>query len=170
MIQIYIITVGVELRINIQVKALFHLSLLGECFTLLKMWLRTWDFILLDKCLAQFTDTLRSQSVHFSHSVVFNSLQPHGLQHARLSCPSPTPVACSNSLSLELVMSSNHLILCHPLLLLPSIFPASGSFPRSQFVAIRCPKYWSFSFSISPSSEYSGPISFRMDWFDLLAV
>ena len=73
--------------------------------------------------------------------------------------------------SIELVMPSNHhLILCRPLILLPQSFPTSGSFPTSQFFAIRWPKYWSFSFSISPSSEYSGLISFRVDWFDLLAV
>ena len=69
----------------------------------------------------------------------------------------------------ELVMLSDHLILCHPLLLLPSIFPASGPFPVSSS-SHQVAKYWSFSFSISPSSEYSGLISFRIDWFDLLAV
>ena len=72
--------------------------------------------------------------------------------------------------SIESVMPSNNLILCHPLLLLPSIFPASGSFYSYSALHIRWPKYWSFSFSISPSSEYSGLISFRIDWFDLLAV
>ena len=72
-------------------------------------------------------------------------------------------------MSIESVMPSNHLILCHPLLLLLQCFPASGSFPMSQFF-IRWPKYWSFSISISPSKEYSGLISFRMDWLDLLAV
>ena len=72
-------------------------------------------------------------------------------------------------MSIELVMSSNHLILCHPLLL-PSIFPSIRVFSNKSVLRIRWPKYWSFSFSISPSSEYSGLISFRMDWFDLLAV
>ena len=67
-------------------------------------------------------------------------------------------------------MSSNHLILCHPLLLLPSIFPSIRVFPKESFLHIRWPKYWSFSFSISPSNEYSGLISSRMDWLDLLAV
>ena len=71
-------------------------------------------------------------------------------------------------MSIELVMPSNHLTLYHPLLLPPSIFPASGSFQVSQFIAIRWPKYCSFS--INPSNEYLGLISFRMDWFDLLAV
>ena len=67
-------------------------------------------------------------------------------------------------------MPSNHLILCHPLLLLPSIFPSIRVFSNESIVCIRWPKYWSFSFSISPSNEYSGLISFRIDWFDLLAV
>ena len=98
-----------------------------------------------------------------------NSLQPHGLQHARPLCPSPTLGVCSNSNPLSQwchpTISS-----CCPLLLNLQFFPASGSFPMSQFFYIRWPKYWSFSFSISPSNEYSGLISFRIDWFDLLAV
>ena len=94
-----------------------------------------------------------------------DSSRPHGLQHARLPCPSPFPGACSNS-----VMPSNHLILCHPLLLLPSVFPSIRVFSSELTLCIRWPKYWSFSFSISPSNEYSGLIFFRIDWFDLLAV
>ena len=73
-------------------------------------------------------------------------------------------------MSIELVMPSNHLILCHPLLLQPSIFPSIRVFSSESVLNIRWPKYWCFSFSISPSSEYSGLISFRMDWLDLLAV
>ena len=73
-------------------------------------------------------------------------------------------------MSIESVMPSSHLILCHPLLLLPSIFPSIRVFPNESALRIRCPKYWSFSFSISPSNEYPGLISFQMDWFDLLAV
>ena len=73
-------------------------------------------------------------------------------------------------MSIELVMSSNHLILCRPLLLLPSIFPSISVFSNESGLHIRWPKYWSFSFSISSSNEYSGLISFRMDWLDLLAV
>ena len=95
------------------------------------------------------------------------TLLPHGLQHARLPCPSPTPRVYSNSCPL---MPSNHLILCHPLLLLPLIFPSIRVFSNESVLCIRWPKYWSFSFNISPSNEYSGLISFRMDWFDLLAV
>ena len=72
--------------------------------------------------------------------------------------------------SIELVMPSNHLILCHPFLLLPSIFPSIRVFSNESVLLIRWPKYWSFSFSISPPKEYSGLISFRMDWLDLLAV
>ena len=73
-------------------------------------------------------------------------------------------------MSIKLVMVSNHLILCHPLLLLPSIFPNIVVFSNESVLCFRWPKYWSFSFSISPSNEYSGLISFRMDWLDLLAV
>ena len=72
--------------------------------------------------------------------------------------------------SIQSVMPSNHLILCHPLLLLPSIFPSIRVFSNESALHIRWPKYWSFSFSISPSNEYSGLISFRMDWFDILTV
>ena len=73
-------------------------------------------------------------------------------------------------MSIESVMPSNHLILCNPLLLLPSIFPSIRVFSNESFLYIRWPRYWSFSFSISPSKEYSGLICFRMDWLDLLAV
>ena len=73
-------------------------------------------------------------------------------------------------MSIESVMPSNHLILCHPLLLLPSIFPSIRVFSNESVPRIRWPKYWSFSFNISPSNECSGLISFRMDWLDLLAV
>ena len=76
----------------------------------------------------------------------------------------------SKFMSIELVMPSNHLILCHALLLLPSIFPSIRVFSNESVVCIRWPKYWSFGFNISPSNEYSGLISFMMDWLDLLAV
>ena len=85
--------------------------------------------------------------------------------------PSPTPGAYSNSCpSSQSVMPSNHLILCHLLLLLPSIFSSIRVFSSESVLHIRWSKYWSFSFSISPSNEYSGLISFRMDWLGLLAV
>ena len=73
-------------------------------------------------------------------------------------------------MSIESMMSSNHLVLCHPLLLLPSIIPSIRVFSNESALHIRWPKYWSFSFSISPSNEYSGLISFRMDWLDLLVL
>ena len=73
-------------------------------------------------------------------------------------------------MSIESVMPSNHLILCRPLLLLPSIFPSIRVFSNESVLRIRWPKYWSFSFSISPSNDYAGLISFRIDWFDLLVV
>ena len=73
-------------------------------------------------------------------------------------------------MSIESVMQSNHLILCRPFLLLPSVFPSIRVFSKESVLHIRWPRYWSFSFSLSPSNEYSGLISFRIDWFDLLAV
>ena len=99
-----------------------------------------------------------------------NSLQPHGLHHARLPCPSPTPGVYPNSVSIESVMPSSHLILCHPLLLLTSILPSIRVFSNESALRKRWPKYWSFNFNISPSNEYSGLISFRLGWLDLLAV
>ena len=99
-----------------------------------------------------------------------NSLRPRGLQHSRLPCPSPTPRDCSNSCPIEMVMPSNHLILCCLLLLSPSIFNSIRVFPNESVLHIQGPKYWSFSFNISPSNEYPGVISFRMDWLDLLEV
>ena len=99
-----------------------------------------------------------------------NSLRPHGLQHARLPWPLPTPGACSYSMFIELVMPPQYLILCCPLLLLPSIFPSIRVSSNESVLHIRWPKYWSFIFGISPSREYSGLVSFRIDWFDLLVV
>ena len=103
------------------------------------------------------------------------SLPAHGLQHTRLPFTNSSP-SFTNSQSLlklmsrELVMPSSHLILCHPLFFLPSVFPSIRIFSSEAVLCIRWPKYWSFNFSISPSNEYSGLISFRMDWLDLLAV
>ena len=108
-------------------------------------------------------------SVQFSRSVVSDSLRPHESQHARPPCPSPTPGAHSNS-SIELVMPSGHLILCCLLLLLPAIPPSIRAFSNESTLRMRWPKYWSFSFSIIPSKEHPGLISFSMDWLDLLAV
>ena len=108
-------------------------------------------------------DRTEHSSVQFSCSVVSNSLRHHGPQHTR------PPLSTNNSwslfklMSIEWVMPSNHLILCHPLFLLPSNFPRIRVFYKESVLGIRWPKYWSFSFSISPSNQYSGLISFRMN-------
>ena len=112
-------------------------------------------------------------------SISFSSVQ--SLSHVQLFATSWSAallgsLSISNSgcllklMSIELVMPSNHLIPCHPLLLLPSIFPSIRVFSKESVLRFRWPKYWSFSFSISPFNEYSGLISFRIDWLDLLAV
>ena len=106
----------------------------------------------------------------FSHSLMSNSLRPHEPQHASPLCPSPDSWSLPKLMSIELVMPSNRLILCCPLLLLPSIFPSIRVSSNESVLRIRWPKYWSFSFSISPSNVYSGLISFRVDWLNLLAV
>ena len=98
-----------------------------------------------------------------------NSLRPHGLQHARPLCPSPTPGTYAKSCPSS-QWPSNHLILCRPLLLRHSIFPRIRVFSNESALRITWPKYWSFSFNISPSNEYSELISFRMDWLYLLVV
>ena len=117
------------------------------------------------KIVNYFTISLTLPNIQFS-SVAQSCLilRPRGLQHARLLCPSPTPWAYSNPCPVTL---SSHLILCHPIPLPPSIFPSIGTFSKESVLHIRWPKYWSFSFNISPSREYSGLISPRMDWFDL---
>ena len=102
-------------------------------------------------------------SVQFSHSVASNSLRPHEPQHARLPCPSPTPEL--KLMSVVLVMPSKHLILCHPLLRPPLIFPSIRIFSNESVLHIMWPKYWSFSLSISPSDEYSRLISFMIDTY-----
>ena len=98
-----------------------------------------------------------------------DSSRPHGVQHTRPPCSSLCP-GFYKLMSIESVMPSIHFILCHPLLLLPSIFSSIRVFSSESALHIRWPKYWSFSFSISPSSGYSGLISFTIDWFDILSV
>ena len=100
-------------------------------------------------------------------SVMSNPLWPHRLQHARPPCPSPTPGIYSNSCLLSWWC---HPTICHPILLPPSICPNIRVFSSESVLRIRWTKYWSISFNIGPSNEYSGLISFRMDWLDLLAV
>ena len=102
-----------------------------------------------------------------------DSLWPYLLQHAKLCLSIINFWSLLKLISIELVMVgwlSSHLILCHPLLLLPSIFPSTRVFSNESALHIRWPEYWSFSFSISPSNEYSGLIFFTIDWFDLFAV
>ena len=99
-----------------------------------------------------------------------NSLWNHESHNTRPPCPSPTPGVYPNSCASRSVMPSSHLILCHPLLLLPPIPPSIRVYSNESTLRIRWPKYWSFSFSISPSNEHPGLISFRMDWLDLLVV
>ena len=108
--------------------------------------------------------------VQFSYSVMSDSLWPHESQHARPPCPITNSQSLLKPMSIELVMPSSHLTLCRPLLLLPQSFPALGSFSNESTLHMRWPKYWTFSFNISPSNEHPGLISFRMDWLDLLAV
>ena len=104
----------------------------------------------------------------FRHSVMSDTLRSHGLQNARLSIANSWNLL--KFMCIKLVMPSSHLILCHSLLLLPSIFPSVRDYSNESVFPIRWSKYWSYSFSICSSNEYSELISFRIDWFDLLAV
>ena len=105
----------------------------------------------------------------FSHSVASNSLRPHGLQHARLPCP-PVSQSVRQSMSVESAIPSNHHFLCCPFSSRLQSFPATRSFPTCQLLTSGGQRIGNFSFSISPSDEYSVLISFRIGWFDLLAV
>ena len=113
--------------------------------------------------------TLVAFSVQFSRSVMSDSATPWTAVH-QASLSITNSQRSLTLMSIESVMPSNHLILCQSLLLPPSIFPSIRVFSNESVLCIRWPKYWSFSFSISPSNEHSGLISFRMDWLDLLAV
>ena len=99
-----------------------------------------------------------------------NSLRPHELQHARPPWSITNSQSSLKPMAIELVMPSNLLILCHPLLFMPSIFPSIRVFSNESVLCIRWPNYWSVSSSVSPFNEHPGLISFRMDWLDLLAV
>ena len=172
---------------EILIKGLLYTASLISC--LLSVWKNT----LLLKCyLKLVVDTFKSKIVwSLNAETIRNTITGPHLPHPPhkwlfvvqfLSCVqllvTPWIAACQASLSFTIsrrllksmsndsVMPSNHLILCHPLLLLPSIFPSSRVFSNESALHIRWPKYWSFSFSMSPSSEYSGLVSFRMDWFD----
>ena len=140
-----------------------------------------WCHLTISSSVIHFSSCLQSfpTSGSFQMSQFFSSVQ--SLSHVQLSATPWTTalqaslsIANSRSLlkfiSIELVMPSNHLILCHPLLLPSSIFPSIRVFSNKSVLLIRWPKYWSFSFSISPSNEYSGLNSFRINWLDLLGV
>ena len=117
-----------------------------------------------------FTLEIRWISVHFSHSVVSDSLRPPWTVAHQASLSITNSQSLLKLMPIDFLMPSNHLNLCHSLLPLPSIFPSIKVFSNESELSIRSPKYWSFSFSISPSNEYSGLTCFRIDWFDLLAV
>ena len=109
-------------------------------------------------------------SVQFSHSGVSDSSWPPWTAACQATLPITNSWSLLKLMFIESVMPSNHLIFCHPLLLLPSIFPSIRVFSNESALCMRWPKYWSFSFNISPSNEYPGLMFFRMDWLDLLAV
>ena len=115
-------------------------------------------------------DSIAFSSVQFSRSIVYHSLWPPWTAARQASLSITNSWSLPKLMSIELVMPSNHLILCRPLLLPPSIFPSIRVFSNESALRIRWPKYWSFSFNISLSSAYSGQISFRMDWLDLSRV
>ena len=108
-------------------------------------------------------------SVQYSHSVMSDPFRPYGLQHTRLPCHHQSR-SLLKLMCIESVVPPNHLILCRPLLLLSSVFPSIRVSSNELVLQIRWPKYWSFSFNISSSNKYSGLVSFRIDWLDLLAV
>ena len=147
---------------------------------MLQTWRRAYPFSWRNKPiqkvshLAKVIQLTHCSSVQFSCSVVSDSLRPHWLQHSRLPCPSPTPSACSNSCSSSWWCHPPISSSVNPFFSCLQSFSASGSFPMSQFFASKDTvighRYWSLSFIISPFSEYSGLNSFRIDWFDLIAV
>ena len=118
----------------------------------------------------QFKYFLLQQLLLFSRSAMSDSLWPPRTAASQASLSITNSRSLLRLMCIESVMPSNHLILCHPLLLLLSIVPSIRVFSNESFLCIRWPKYWSFSFSTSPSNDYSGFISFRIDWFDLLAI
>ena len=131
------------------------------------IWFYSYEFQLLLPRYIIIVPTMIS-AVQFSHLVVFDSLWPHGLQHSRLPCPITNFRSLFKLMSIESMMPPNHPILCHPLSLLPSIFSHISVFSNESVLCIRCPKYWSFSFSNSTSNEYSELISLgETGWISL---
>ena len=121
-------------------------------------------------CLTMKMKVAQIRSNQISHSVVSDSLWPHESQHCQASMSITNSWSSLRLTSIESVIPSSHLILCHPLLLLPPVPPSIRVFSNESTLLMRWPKYWSFSFSIIPSKEIPGLISFRMDWLDLIAV
>ena len=135
-------------------------------YTLVELLHTDWEFIT-NKCID--ISSSNNHSVQFSHSIVSYSATPRiAARQAFLSITNSRSLP--KLMSIESAMPSSHLILCHPLLLLPPTPPSTRVFSNESTLCMRWPKYWSFSFSISPSNEHPGLISFRMDWLDLLAV
>ena len=143
-----------------------------KCKQIIKM-LHTWNLCNNKKYAYKCKISIKYWQTEFSSVQLLSCVQVFATPWTA-ACQASLSISNSWSLlklmSVKLVMPSNHLILCRPLLLLPLIFPQIRVFSNESVLLIRCPKYWSFSFSISPSNEYSGLISFRIDWFDLLAV
>ena len=134
------------------------------------IWKRIWKSIYMCACTCIYIQHYKSiMLLLFSHSVVSDSATPW-----TTACQATLSITNSQSLpklkSIEPVMPPNHLVFCHPLLLLPSVFPSIKAFSNESVLRIRWPKFWSFSFSISPSNEYWGLISLRIDCLDFLAV
>ena len=147
---------GLDAMVLVFLILSFKPALLLSSFTLLKRLFSSSSL-----------SAIQFSPVHFSSSVVSDSLQPHELQHARPPCPSTNSQSSLRLISTKSVMPSSHLILCCPLLLLPLTPPSIRVFFDESTLSMRWPKYWSFSFSIIPSKEHPGLISFRMDWLDL---
>ena len=129
---------------------------------------RKQNFLLKPEKYLHATTWMKLLLLLLSRSVVSDSFRPHGLQNTMLHCPSLS-TELLKLMSIESMMPSNHLILCQPLIL-SSVFPSNRVFSNESALHIRWPKDWSFSFSINPSNEYSRLISFRIGWFDSLAV
>ena len=121
-------------------------------------------------CTSHTCPVCNKHSIQSSHSVMSDSLWPHGLPACQASLSITNPQSLLKLMSIEVVMPSNHLILCYPIHLLHSVFPSIRVFAKESVLWVKWPKYWSISFSISPSNEYSGLRCFRIDCFDLLAV
>ena len=145
----------------------FRISPSNEYSGLIYFRIYWFDLLVVEGILKTFP---APRSVQFSRTVVSDSLQPNGLQHTRLPCPLQTPGAYTNSCPLSRWCHPTNLSLCCPITLPPSIFPSIRVFSNRLVLCIRWLKYWSFSFNISPSNEYSGLISFTIDWLDPLSV